>query len=155
MVSINTIKKNLPTSNTMTIHEILHQIINIPVFPYLWIPHCIIMCLAVKSTIGIETETDILTEETFILYILGSRNLDRTSPLSVFLLSVLYSYPGGILAAFILGNPILAFLTNTNQFLSFIITWYLMFYTRINIFINNITLTFLLIAQDLMRLSKS
>ena len=86
----------------------------------------------------------------------GKKSLHKTNPLSLLVISILYTYPGGILSQLILGKPPLLFLTNTAQFLSFMAVWYIMFYTRLNtLLVNSYTLPLLLLAQDLMRLSNA
>ena len=59
-----------------------------------------------------------------------------SNPLSLYLMSVIYTYPGGILSQMMLGEPPLVFLSNTNQLLSFSLVWYIMFYTRISLLFN-------------------
>jgi len=71
------------------------------------------------------------------------------------LISTIYTFPGGILSQLALGNPPLTFLTNTWQFGSFAIIWYLLNFTRLHNFLNKISLItpLLLIGQDWMRLN--
>jgi len=117
--------------------NISNAITKIPILPYLWVPHCIVMCQAVKATLG---------DKNAQIYV--------SNPLSLYLMSMIYTYPGGILSQFVLGQPLLGFLTNTQQLTSFSLVWYLMFYTRIsNIFTHRLVLPCFVLAQDLMRLN--
>ena len=88
---------------------------NVPVFPYLWIPHCILMSLAVRATVG-------------------GLKFSRSHPLSCYMMAVLYTFPGGIVAAVLLAEPPLAFLTNTPSMVAMTIVWYLVFYAPYDFF---------------------
>lgn len=110
-------------------------ILHTPVFPSLWTAHCILMCRAVRA-------------------VTGEQKFHQQNPLSSLLISTIYTFPGGILSQLALGNPPLTFLTNTLQFGSFAIIWYLMNFTRLN-FLNQISFLtpLLLVGQDWMRLN--
>jgi len=110
-------------------------ILHTPVLPFLWTAHCILMCRAVRA-------------------VTGDQEFHQENPLSSLLISTIYTFPGGILSQLALGNPPLTFLTNTWQFGNFVITWYLMNFTRLN-FINKISFVtpILLIGQDWLRLN--
>jgi len=108
-----------------------------PILPYLWIPHCVVMCQAVKATLGDKKQ-----------------HVSVSNPLSLYLMSVIYTYPGGILSQMMLGEPPFVFLSNTNQLLSFSLVWYMMFYTRISfLFTIRFIMLICVLAQDLMRLN--
>jgi len=88
-------------------------ILKTPVFPYLWIPHCIMMNLALRGTIGHGD---------------AALKFSKKHPLSCFILAALYTYPGGILSNVFLAQPPLGFLTQHNPFYAFVAVWYLMFF---------------------------
>jgi len=116
------------------VHDLLS---GTPIFPYLWIPHCVVMCQAVKATLGDKKQ-----------------HVSVSNPLSLYLMSVIYTYPGGILSQMMLGEPPFVFLSNTNQLMSFSLVWYIMFYTRISLLFNiRIIMLVCVLAQDLMRLN--
>jgi len=116
-------------------------ILNTPVFPYLWVPHCIMMNLALRGTIGHGN---------------AALKFSKKHPLSCFILAVLYTYPGGILSAVFLAQPPLGFLTQHNLFYAFLTVWYLMFFGPFDLLyktvmnIPKISLVFSL-AQDWLR----
>ena len=140
------------------VSNISNIVTTIPILPYLWVPHCIVMCQAVRATLGKEKQSK-QKENVFFINIInleGSKNsqICVSNPLSLYLMSLIYTYPGGILSQLVLGQPLLGFLTNTLQLTSFSCVWYIMFYTRINVILTHrLVLPFLVLAQDLMRLS--
>lgn len=84
-----------------------------PVYPFLWIPHCIMMNLALRATLG---------------HGLAARNFARQNPLSCYIMSILYIFPGGLLSLLLLNQPLLTILTWSNQLYSATVIWYLMFF---------------------------
>jgi len=86
-------------------------ILSVPIFPYLWIPHALLMTLSLRSTLGPRWQ-----------------EIARENPLSCLLLGMLYIYPGGILAAVLQGEPVLSFLMAGPQLYCSLSIWYLMFY---------------------------
>jgi len=88
-------------------------ILNIPVFPYLWVPHCMLMSLSLRATLGHGPPALLFA---------------RQHPLSCYLLAILYTFPGGLLSLLLLNQPILTFLTWSNNLYSFTVVWYLMFF---------------------------
>jgi len=96
----------------MLADRVKQVILNTPVFPYLWIPHCILMCCALRMTLGKDKW----------------RTFSRKHPLSCFLLGLIYIYPGGMLASLISGNSLLSFMKLTPNLYGACATWYLMFY---------------------------
>jgi len=92
---------------------ITNIILTTPAFPYLWVPHCMLMSLSVRATLG--------HGPTALQYA-------RKHPLSCYLLNLLYAYSGGLLSLVLLNQPILTFLTLSNKLYTFTIVWYLMFF---------------------------
>ena len=89
---------------------------NVPPFPYLWIPHCILMSMAVRATVG-------------------GLKFSRTHPLACYTMAVIYTFPGGILASILLAEPPIAFLANTPSMMTMSIAWYLVFYAPYDFFV--------------------
>lgn len=110
-------------------------LINLPVFPLLWIPHCILMAMASKSTYGLQSVA-----------------LAKANPLSTYIKTMIYTFPGGILHAILMGEPAFAFMANMPFMAAMTLSWYFIFYFD---FIANILSKFVLpmtIAQDFFRL---
>ena len=111
----------------------------VPIFPYLWFPHCIMMSLAARQVYGGN-----------------ALNYARSNPLSCFLRTLLYTFPGGILSALFLAEPAFALMANLPTLSVMIIAWYLTFFSPRDFFAQFILktkLTFLFsITQDFMRL---
>ena len=94
---------------------------NVPIFPYLWIPHCILMSMAVRATVG-------------------GIKFSRTHPLACYMMATVYTFPGGILASVLLAEPPLAFLANTPAMIAMTIAWYLVFYAPYDFLVKTIGL---------------
>jgi len=92
---------------------ITNIILQTPVFPFLWVPHCMLMSLSLRATLGHGPPALLFA---------------RQHPLSCYLLGVLYTFPGGLLSLILLNQPILTLLTWTNNLYSFTVVWYLMFF---------------------------
>lgn len=92
---------------------ITNVILTTPVFPYLWVPHCMLMSLSLRATLGHGPPALLFA---------------RKHPLSCYLMGVLYTFPGGLLSLILLNQPILTLLTWTNNLYSFTVVWYLMFF---------------------------
>jgi len=88
-------------------------ILNTPVFPFLWVPHCLLMSLSLRATLGHGPP---------------ARKFAKQHPLSCYLLAIFYTFPGGLLSLLLLNQPILTFLTWSNNLYSFTVVWYLMFF---------------------------
>ena len=88
-----------------------------PAFPSLWIPHCIMMAIVLRTTL-IDDDVD----------------FSKKHPLSIAIMSTIYTFPGGIVASILLAQPPLSFLTNTEMTMSFFISVYLVFYSPLDIF---------------------
>jgi len=100
------------------IQAIQDFLIKFPIFPYLWVPHCIMSSLALRHVYG-EKACDIA----------------KTNPLSCFIRAILYTYPGGIISCLLLAEPPIAFiLTNMPFFITMVISWYLVFFTPKDLF---------------------
>ena len=124
-------------SHHLTMWTTVSEVLNTtPLFPVLWMSSCTVMCLAARQTLGERVD-----------------QLRRTNPLSVFLLSLLYCYPGGIISALLQAQPPLVLLTKTPQLASFSLVWYLVFYTPLHtIAVRPGVSLALVLAQDWMRL---
>merc|ERR1712215_163961 len=88
-------------------------ILNTPVFPFLWVPHCLLMSLSLRATPGHGPP---------------ARKFAKQHPLSCYLLAIFYTFPGGLLSLLLLNQPILTFLTWSNNLYSFTVVWYCMFF---------------------------
>ena len=115
-------------------------LIKFPPFPYLWVPHCIMMSFVLRQNYGSEAQ-----------------EYAKSNPLSCFIRGILYTYPGGILSSFLLGEPPIAFiLTNMPAFITFVTSWYLVFFTPKDLFTKFLIktrLTFIFsMTQDFQRL---
>lgn len=114
-------------------------VLDFPVFPALWIPHCIMMSLALRNTLGGNWQ-----------------GFSRQHPMSCFILAILYTFPGGILATAMLAQPVLSFMLNTPFVLAMMGSWYLVFYSPNDLFFQLVTKTGLILpfsgAQDFLRL---
>jgi hypothetical protein len=86
-------------------------ILSVPIFPYLWVPHAVLMSVGLRNTLGARWH-----------------DISRDSPLSCLLIGMLYIYPGGILAALLQGEPLLSFLLAGPQLYTSLAAWYLIFY---------------------------
>lgn len=122
-----------------TVYVVQDFLMNVPMFPYLWAPHCIMMSLAARQ-------------------VYGDNALDyaKSNPLSCFIRSLLYTYPGGILSSFLMAEPPFAFLTALPPLLTMIISWYLIFFSPKDMFAQMILKSKLTLpmsmAQDFQRL---
>jgi len=88
-------------------------ILKTPVFPFLWVPHCMLMSLSLRATLGHGPP---------------ALQFSRKHPLSCYILGILYTFPGGLISLILLNQPILTFLTLSNNLYSFTVVWYLMFF---------------------------
>jgi len=105
-----------------------------PAWPWLWLPHCILSCLAARTRLG------------------GRSALLQSAPLSCYLVSLLYTYPGGILSQLLLARSPLAILAQPAQFAAFTAVWYLVCYTPLVPRLPGPALLLALLAQDLQRI---
>jgi len=111
-----------------------------PVFPFLWVPHSILMCAALRSTLGTNRWHE----------------FSRSHPLSCFMLGLLYIYPGGILANLVHGDPLLSFMRLGPNLYAACVCWYLVFYSPADFFFKALStlrlMPFLAVLQDWQRI---
>jgi len=115
-------------------------IYNYPAFPTLWVPHCIVMAMGLRQSLG-EKEW---------------RQFSRRHPLACLLLATLYIFPGALVSAAVLGQPMLAFLLNTPMVVTAFASWYLVFYCPGDLAVTVINAFYLIVPfgamQELLRL---
>ncbi|XP_035229280.1 trimeric intracellular cation channel type 1B.1-like [Stegodyphus dumicola] len=92
--------------------EIANQVSKLNMFPYFELAHCIIMCMYVKEDLQA-----------------GAHLFSRKHPLACWVSCMLSIHGGAMFASFLLGEPILASLKNTNSLLIATGAWYVIFYT--------------------------
>ena len=113
-----------------------------PIFPVLWTAHCIVQCLNLRTTINGHHGSAL--------------DFARQSPLSCFILTIFYTFPGGIMGCVLSSEPPWAVLANTNQVVVMLISWYLVFYCPNDMFEKTFSAflirTPLCIMQDFQRL---
>lgn len=114
-------------------------LLSLPVFPLLWLPHCTIMLLTLRATLGPTALT-----------------LARRSPLSCYLLGLAYTFAGALTSLVLRGKPLLGLLALSPQLYSFTVVWYLMLYFPGDTVYKSLTLLpvapLLAAAQDWMRI---
>lgn len=93
-----------------------NYILSVPIFPYLWVPHAVLMSVALRNTLGTKWH-----------------EVSRDNPLSCLFIGMLYIYPGGILAAIVQGEPVLSFLMAGPQLYTSLASWYLIFYCPLDL----------------------
>lgn len=123
----------------LTVQETLF---NFPIFPILWTAHCVLQCLSLRAMLNGNKG--------------NALDFARANPLSCFILTIFYTFPGGILGCLLSSEPPLAVLANTNQTLVMVLSWYLVFYCPNDLFEKVISGFFLrtplCILQDFQRL---
>ncbi|XP_015910217.1 trimeric intracellular cation channel type 1B.1 [Parasteatoda tepidariorum] len=92
--------------------EIANQVSKLNMFPYFEAAHCLITCMYVKEDLSS-----------------GAHLFSRKHPLACWVSCMLSIFGGYILASFLLGEPILACLKNSNSLLLATGSWYIIFYT--------------------------
>ena len=99
--------------------DIANQVIKLKMFPYFDIAHSLLCALSVKEDLGT-----------------GAHEFSRKHPLACWLSTMLIVYSGGMVAAGLLGEPILAPLKNTPQLLVATACWYIVsiYFSIISIF---------------------
>lgn len=117
-------------------------LITFPIFPVLWTAHCIVQCLGLRTTINSNHG--------------NALDFARQNPLSCFILTIFYTFPGGIMGCILSSEPPLAVLANTNQVFVMLLAWYLVFYCPNDLFESIVSIFFiktpLCIMQDFQRL---
>jgi hypothetical protein len=110
-----------------------------PALPLLWVPHCLVMSMALRMTLGQRWKP-----------------LAQQHPLSCYVLGLIYTFPGGILSSVIMAEPPMAFLLNTPFVLAATVCWYIVFYAPGDIVAKVLSALrlrpLLFAAQDLLRL---
>jgi len=107
------------TDSESSIYNVVSSfLLDTPVYPFLWIPHCCMTSLALRASLGHGDK---------------SRKFGVAHPLTCFLLSILYTYPGGLFSLLLLCKPLLTFLTWSNQLYSSTVIWYLMFFAPLDL----------------------
>lgn len=96
--------------------DIANQVIKLKMFPYFDIAHSLLCALSVKEDLGP-----------------GAHAFSRKHPLACWLSTMLVVFAGGMVAAGLLGEPILGPLKNSPQLLVATICWYVVFYTPFDI----------------------
>jgi len=95
----------------LKVEDVTNAILSVPIFPYLWVPHAVLMSVALRNTLGSKWH-----------------DISRDSPLSCLIMGMVYIYPGGIVAALLQGEPLLSFLLAGPQLYTSLAAWYLIFY---------------------------
>ena len=91
------------------------EVLNFPVFELFWTPHCLMMSLLLRRT--------------FL-----DKSYAQKNPLATYLMAVLYTFPGGILATLLLAKPVLSFtVDNTSALVQMTLSWYLIFFSPFDI----------------------
>lgn len=96
--------------------DLANQVIKLKMYPYFDIAHSLLCALAVREDLGA-----------------GAQTFSRKHPLSCWLSTMLVIFAGGMVANGLLGEPILAPLKNTPQLVIGTITWYVVFYTPLDV----------------------
>lgn len=96
-----------------TVNMLAAWVLQIPVYPYLWLPHCCMMNLALRATLGHGP---------------AARKFAKQHPLTCYIMAILYTFPGGLFSLVLLNQPLLTFLTWSNNLYSSTVIWYLMFF---------------------------
>lgn len=96
--------------------DIANQVIKLKMFPYFDIAHSVLCALAVKEDLGA-----------------GAHAFSRKHPLACWLSTMLVIFAGGMVAAVLLGEPVLGPLKNTPQLIVATACWYVVFYTPFDI----------------------
>lgn len=95
-----------------------------PAFPTLWAPHCVMVMLSLRATLAGDAGAE------------AARNFAKRHPLSAYMLALIYTFPGGIISAALLGEPPLAVLLNTNAVAVMTAVWYLTFFLPGDVFVS-------------------
>merc|ERR1712130_303025 len=91
---------------------LVSSILTTPVFPYLWLPHVIVMTFFLRSSLGPSAVP-----------------WAQRHPLSCYTLGLIYCFSGGLVGLFIGNKSLLTILTWSPNLYSFSIVWYLMFFS--------------------------
>ena len=117
-------------------------LLTLPVFPYLWLPHCALMCLALRATLAPGA---------------GPLHFARLHPLSCYLLGLAYTFSGKLVSLLLTNQSVLTVLTLSTPLYSYTVVWYLVFFSPYDLLYRLLTLLplapLLAAAQDWMRLA--
>ena len=116
-------------------------VLTTPVFPYLWLPHVIVMTFFLRSSLGPSAVP-----------------WAQRHPLSCFTLGLIYCFSGGLAGLFLSNKSLLTILTWSPNLYSFSIAWYLMFfspYDLVHRLVSTLTpfLPLMVAAQDWLRIA--
>uniref|UniRef100_A0A3P9PSZ5 Transmembrane protein 38B n=1 Tax=Poecilia reticulata TaxID=8081 RepID=A0A3P9PSZ5_POERE len=104
-----------------SLDELSNGLANLPMFPYFEIAHYIVSVLALREQ-------------------QGAVGLSRISPLACWVSSMLHCFGGAVLSGFMLAEPPIEPLSNSNNILLASIIWYLVFYCPMDLVYNFTTL---------------
>ncbi|XP_022661606.1 trimeric intracellular cation channel type 1B.1-like isoform X1 [Varroa jacobsoni] len=99
-----------------TFLEIANHVSKLKMYPYFELAHCIVTLLYLREDLGT-----------------GSQLFSRKHPLSCWVSSMFSIYAGGIFAALLLGEPVLAVLKSNQSLILATACWYLIFYSPFDI----------------------
>lgn len=116
-------------------------VLTTPVFPYLWLPHVIVMTFFLRSSLGPSA------------VVWAQRH-----PLSCFTLGLIYCFSGGLAGLFLGNKSLLTILTWSPNLYSFSLAWYLMFFSPYDVvhrLVSSLTpfLPLLVATQDWLRIA--
>ena len=131
--------RNMEVSGTWD--GLVSSVLTTPVFPYLWLPHVIIMTFFLRSSLGPSAVP-----------------WAQRHPFSCFTLGLVYCFSGGLVGLFLSNKSLLTILTWSPNLYSFSIAWYLMFFSPYDVvyrLISSLTpvLPLMVAAQDWLRIA--
>ena len=131
--------RNMEVSGTWD--GLVSSVLTIPVFPYLWLPHVIIMTFFLRSSLGPSAVP-----------------WAQRHPFSCFTLGLVYCFSGGLVGLFLSNKSLLTILTWSPNLYSFSIAWYLMFFSPFDVvhrLVSSLTpvLPLMVAAQDWLRIA--
>lgn len=96
--------------------DLANQVTKLKMYPYFDIAHCIVACMYVREDLAG-----------------GAQLFSRKHPFACWLSSMFSVFAGGIVASFLLGEPILANFKTPNLVILATIVWYLIFYSPFDV----------------------
>ena len=131
--------RNMEVSGTWD--GLVSSVLTTPVFPYLWLPHVIIMTFFLRSSLGPSAVP-----------------WAQRHPFSCFTLGLVYCFSGGLVGLFLSNKSLLTILTWSPNLYSFSIAWYLMFFSPFDVvhrLVSSLTpvLPLMVAAQDWLRIA--
>lgn len=106
----------------MELIELANRLLKLDMFPYFEITHVIYCCMHIKSDFGHG-----INEK-------GALIFSRKHPLACWVSCMLSAFSGNMLASFLLNEPLVGALKDTQQVLLATGVWYLMFYSPFDVF---------------------